>query len=44
MHSAPPWGVTVKHVQRHYMDNFQKEMGKTGEDKRKTKSEAVKVA
>jgi hypothetical protein len=44
MHSAPPCGVTVKYVQRHFMDNFQKEMRWTGEDKRKTMSEAVKVA
>jgi hypothetical protein len=44
MHSASPCGVTVKDVQRHYMDNFQKEMRKTEEDKRKTKSEALKVA
>jgi len=44
MHSAPPCGVTVKHVQRHYVDNFQKEMRKTGEDKKEDKSEGVKVA
>jgi hypothetical protein len=41
MNSAPPCGVTVKHVQRHYVDNFQKEMHKTGEGKKKTKEKVA---